>query len=270
MLKEERKLNTGAFAKLCNVEKHVLFYYDEINLFKPDYIADNGYRYYAYHQYYAFIVIKFLKDLGMSLKAIKEYLDIRSPELLIETLKIREEFIDQEIDKLNLSKAFINNTISLINLSKEYPANTPVIRYLNSEVIIISDYYDNFDDTTFLEKLRVFREDLNISVTNYVGTMIKTSEIKKQNYDHIAYLYLDYFGYAKNNNTYSKKKGKYLSIFHHGNYETLDKSLKKLIKYAKNHNYTLDEYIFEKLLTNEIVVNSEEDFIIELSVRIIE
>ena len=51
MSTKENKLTTGQFAKLANVEKHVLFYYDEIGLFKPDTYDTNGYRYYAYHQY---------------------------------------------------------------------------------------------------------------------------------------------------------------------------------------------------------------------------
>ena len=33
---------TGEFAKLCNVRKDTLFYYDEIGLLKPEIIQDNA------------------------------------------------------------------------------------------------------------------------------------------------------------------------------------------------------------------------------------
>lgn len=41
---------TGEFARLCNIRKDTLFYYDEIDLLKPEIIQDNGYRYYSANQ----------------------------------------------------------------------------------------------------------------------------------------------------------------------------------------------------------------------------
>ena len=48
---KEKLLTCGTFAKICGIEKHVLFHYDEIDLFKPIYVNEKGYRYYSYHQY---------------------------------------------------------------------------------------------------------------------------------------------------------------------------------------------------------------------------
>ena len=42
--------STGEFAKLCKVHKKTLFHYDEIGLFKPEKVMDNGYRYYSIYQ----------------------------------------------------------------------------------------------------------------------------------------------------------------------------------------------------------------------------
>lgn len=65
---------TGEFAKLCNVRKDTLFYYDEIGLLKPEIIQDNGYRYYSANQLYLFDVISMLKECGTPLKEIREYI----------------------------------------------------------------------------------------------------------------------------------------------------------------------------------------------------
>lgn len=32
---QEKYFTTGEFARMCNVEKHVLFHYDDIGLFRP-------------------------------------------------------------------------------------------------------------------------------------------------------------------------------------------------------------------------------------------
>ena len=65
-------MTTGEFAKLCQVTKRVLFYYDELNLLKPAYINEKGYRFYALHQFDQMNTIKLFQNLGMSLKDIQE------------------------------------------------------------------------------------------------------------------------------------------------------------------------------------------------------
>ena len=44
-------LRIGEFSKLSGVPIRTLRYYDEIDLFKPIYVNEKGYRYYSYHQY---------------------------------------------------------------------------------------------------------------------------------------------------------------------------------------------------------------------------
>ena len=92
--------STGEFAKLCNIHKKTLFYYDEIGLFKPEKIMPNGYRYYSEYQLEIFSVIYTLKDIGMPLKEIKYYMDNRTPENILELFEHESCEIEKEINKL--------------------------------------------------------------------------------------------------------------------------------------------------------------------------
>lgn len=270
MSTNDDKFTTGQFAKICGVEKHVLFYYDEIGLFTPEYIDKrNGYRYYNYYQYYTFIVINFLKEFGMSLNDIKQYLDDPSSERLLKVLDEQEKIIKEDIERLKLSQAFITHTRKIIDLSKQYPANTPLIRYVEEEEIILSEYYPNFEKRTFIQRYTDFREENNIQMINYVGTIYDIKDIKNNNYDKVIHLYADYLGYVNTNNIVIKEAGQYLSIYHHGPYDTLHQSIDTLFTFAVDHNFNLDDFVYEKLLVNETTVKSEDEFIIELSVKII-
>lgn len=265
------KFTTGQFAKMCGVEKHVLFYYDEINLFKPEYTDKrNGYRYYNYYQYYTFVVISFLKELGMSLKDIKRYLDKRSPDLLLTVLDEQELMIKRDIERLKLSEAFIHHTRSILDLSKQYPANTPLIRYVDAEEIILSEYYTPSEKRSFIQLYSDFREDNNIQMINYVGTIFDKNDILNNNYNRVIHLYADYLGHLNTDKTVTKPEGQYLTIYHHGSYETLSQSFDTLVSFAKTHHFELDDFVYEKLLVNETTVKTEEEFIIELSSQIIE
>lgn len=100
-------ITTGEFAKLWGIKKQTLFHYDDIGIFQPIIKQENGYRYYSYQQFEVFGVITALKELGMSLKEIKAYLDSRSPENLSQLFLQKIEDIDREIEYLKKIKHFM-------------------------------------------------------------------------------------------------------------------------------------------------------------------
>ena len=43
-------MTTGGFASAMGVSKDTLFHYDDIGLFCPEKVSENGYRYYSIYQ----------------------------------------------------------------------------------------------------------------------------------------------------------------------------------------------------------------------------
>ncbi|MFD2878449.1 MerR family transcriptional regulator [Paenibacillus rhizoplanae] len=89
---------------MSRVPRKTLIFYDQIDLFKPAFVADNGYRYYIRSQLDTIGVIYIFKELGMSLEDIRAYLEHRSPLSTLELLRKQEEVVQQQIAKLNLAK----------------------------------------------------------------------------------------------------------------------------------------------------------------------
>ena len=108
---------TGEFAKLFNVSKSTLFYYDEVGVFSPIIREENDYRFYAVEQIEVFEVIVTLKELGMSLKDIKEYMENRTPENFITLMEEREKIIDDKISYLKEIKQFFRKKADLVRES---------------------------------------------------------------------------------------------------------------------------------------------------------
>lgn len=77
-------MTTGEFARRMGVTKNTLFHYDNIGLFLPEIVDTNDYRYYSIYQMEVFDTIIILKEMGMPLNEIKEFMDHRSPESLME------------------------------------------------------------------------------------------------------------------------------------------------------------------------------------------
>lgn len=61
----------GEFSKLAKVTVKTIRYYDEVNLLKPIFVDDNGYRYYKTEQLNDLIEIIELRNLGVSIKEVR-------------------------------------------------------------------------------------------------------------------------------------------------------------------------------------------------------
>mgnify|MGYP000569783038 CR=1 FL=1 len=107
MRKEIKRLTTAQFAKLHEVNKRTLHYYDEIGLFRPLTKAENGYRYYDISQSIDF---EYIRD---------EYQNnINELEVLIkkERNKLSKEKDDKKISSINKK---IKNVIDKENKIKD-------------------------------------------------------------------------------------------------------------------------------------------------------
>ena len=99
--------STGEFARLCKVNKKTLFHYDDIGLFKPEKILDNGYRYYSEYQLEVFDFILTLRDIGMPLKEMKKLMDTRNIASILDVFEFETNKIENQIQKLQRTKRYM-------------------------------------------------------------------------------------------------------------------------------------------------------------------
>ena len=128
---KDNYFSTGEFAKLCNVNKKTLLHYDEIGLFKPEIVKENGYRYYSIYQLEIFDMIYTLRDLGVPLKEIKSFMDKRNPNSVVELFEYKTNEIENEIKLLRRKQEIMSNKMKLI---KQH--NLEIIGYSYEEVLL--------------------------------------------------------------------------------------------------------------------------------------
>lgn len=98
---------TAAFARLAGMNKKTLQYYDEIGLFRPARVGENGYRYYSIFQLDRLALIAALKDLGLPLKEIKRYLDSGDLSLMDQLLDQQSRELARRLAQLTARKAML-------------------------------------------------------------------------------------------------------------------------------------------------------------------
>ena len=188
----QNKISTGTFAKLCGVPKKTLLYYDEIGLFQPDHIAENGYRYYSYRQFEVLSVILALREIGMPLKEIKEYIDNRNPENMIRLFHEEDRKIQNEIKKLKQTHRFLQTRIQLTQ--NVLQTHTDMIQLEEQEKAYFAvtnvSHIQSIDD--FSEAWRnhiqcCMEKGINVGYPD--GTMVCVEDIMKGNYLKYAYIF---------------------------------------------------------------------------------
>lgn len=272
MRKPRDFFTTGEFAIICKVEKHVLFHYDKIGLFVPEIKADNGYRYYSYHQYDTFSIIKTLKNLGMSLQDIKIYIDQRNPELLLALLNNKTREIKQELIDLHGTLQMIDELQKTTQAGLYHQQDQIELIYLPQEIMLCTK---NIEDNkgkefaSFMKEYIQFCNDLNITAPKLVNKIIRIDHIKNKDFINFSYLYVQ-TDQEIENRTLIRKAGHYLCGWHIGAYEDLYKSWDSIFQYAKKQQIKLGTFAYEEDMITDLAQKDERNYVIKLIVETIE
>ena len=123
----------GEMAKLSNISKQTLIFYDRKGVFSPNYVdPDNGYRYYSADQLELLDNILILKEMGLSLEEIKSFMENRSVELALSLMREQKQKMEQRMeriwklqkkldDKIEVLEAFQKDEKRIVFLEKTEP-----------------------------------------------------------------------------------------------------------------------------------------------------
>lgn len=98
----------GDFSKISNLTVRALHHYEKLGLLIPEHVdGETNYRFYSAKQLETANKIKFMQQLGLSLKSIGEVLNSEDMSLLENYYAIREEEIGEELEELKKKQSII-------------------------------------------------------------------------------------------------------------------------------------------------------------------
>ncbi|MEG1458780.1 MAG: MerR family transcriptional regulator [Acetivibrio sp.] len=267
---KNKYLTTGEFAKIMNVTKNTLFHYDKIGLFSPEIKLQNEYRYYSFYQMEIFDVILILKDLGMSLADIKNYIDNRSMESILELLDKEEEIILGKIKKLKKQKIWIQEQRK--NMKELYKINLHQVSIQEiPEQYYFLEHSESTDDLDFSFKIGEMLKKYNtagLSAGYKVGYLQYNENIANGNYldCHDVILVMkqksDGFDYK------TLQGGTYVTAYHLGHWNQIGETYEKIKAYIKSRHLHVDTRYFEISVVDKLLVEEYEDYVTQILVQI--
>ncbi len=184
MYEKSKLMTAGEIAKKMNCTVRTVQYYDQIGLLHPTSYTDGKRRLYSMKDYVILHQIIGLKELGFSLKEIKEkIIPADSIEQINEFLTIQEKSIKAQIKKLKKDHEIISKFKKETNaINKvDWELFIEILAFLRSddEHYWIVKYFDS--DVLSRLKGRISMEKGKQYIENIIKLCEETEDLKRQN-----------------------------------------------------------------------------------------
>lgn len=112
-MQQKKRLNIAEFARLCGVTPRTLKYYEQLGLFSPETVGENGYREYAAGQIDEVSAIRLFREHGLSLREIGEIIAGDDVESVRRRLRRQQEVLAERTAALHRQQYFVEHTLRL-------------------------------------------------------------------------------------------------------------------------------------------------------------
>ena len=215
----------GEIAKAIGITRKAILGYEAKRLINPDKKdGTTGNRYYSIDTFTQIRAIRVFQNLGLTLDEIRDYFEGKSDlEPMIYRLEKMRDELNLAIDKLKEQTKKANAVIEEITI----PAQTIYTRTYNSNSI---EDKTNLLRNTALEAFRAHETDTTRRLY-YIEYSVKVP-------DEISYC-VAIPAWSEGEYVEAIPDVRALSVYHHGAYEDIPDTRKKLFEYAKENGITL-------------------------------
>lgn len=259
-------------AKLTNVTRQTLIFYDKKDIIKPDFVDENKYRYYSINQIHLIQIINMLKEFNMPLKTIKYYLDNRDKEQLLQLLSDIQEEVRMTIEKNNCYLKIIENkkdkikkSMDLMDVNEIKLEHRKPIKVFRSQRLTEADQVNgHFDEVYKFENELYHRGLLGLEL----DVIVEKDYINKHYENHVSYFCVDVDFMDTDLETYVIPEGLYVTGYNKGQFQTSKYTYKRLLDFIDEHNLEIDGDSYEKLMSTFLTESQSSEYLLEISIKV--
>lgn len=266
-------LKISEFAHLSGIKRKNLIYYNEIGLLIPERVMDNGYRFYSYRQLETVTVIGALQELGMPLCEIKNYLDARTPETLIELFNIQRKNIEEKILRLKTIKTMIDMRLSITRkaLALEGDISKIEVCECKEEMLFASERVACTNMKGLEIAIKEFYDlcgEKQIIYGYPFGAIISRQNLLKNNWKFPSNYFFKIPKMNDEDTSLLKPAGLYLIGVGEANYDGVHNIYGGMFEFIKNRGLEVIGDAYEEYLLDEIAVKNSDKYLMQISIRV--
>lgn len=260
----------GQISRLFDINIRTLRYYDEIGFLKPEYIDTNSkYRYYSITQFERLNTIKYLRELNMPLVKIKEFLDNREIDILVEMLKDQQKELAFKKHELERIERKIQNRLSQIKDAMELDFNVVKEQIISERrIAILKRNITIGEDIEYPIAELGNRHRLNSAIfLGKVALSIAKEDLEARKFDEFSSVIVIVEEEDKNSGNCEKlEKGTYLTLRFQGTHKEARQYYQKMLNYLKENKYKICGNAIEITLIDEGMTNDISRHVTEIQI----
>ena len=254
----------GEFSNMSKTTIKALRYYEKEDLLKPVYVDLNtGYRYYETSQLVEISKIISLRQIGLSIKDIKNIIDGYDMENI---LNKRKKEIEDNLTIFNTQLSKINYLLEENNMKNEI-----FIKEIPSYIIyyrdgIISDF-SKISEFVLQSGTECVKANPNLKCVtpNYCYISYLDGEYKEKDIKIRYAEAVEKFGNETNQVKFMKADAiTAVCIYHKGSYENLRDSYNTILKYIEDNNYEIIDNVRECYIDGCWNKDNVDDYLTEI------
>lgn len=272
----KKYLSISEMAKYAGISRRTLIYYDQINLFKPVRVGENGYRYYGIEQYFELDVILLLKNIGMPLEEIQAFLKNRNVDYAVQEFYRQRAKVDQQIEELKHIRSSLDSYIKRYETLKNFDLESITLSYREAESFVISDIIDSVDGMDSVEIYGRFYSSVDSKdlFSGYpIGFLVDGAAFYEENFHAAPYRALvkipdKRLPLYQSQKIVTRPSGYYVSGFIRDEIHYINIFNNRFRNYLKENHLVLDGDIWELLWQDEATSEHPEDQIFEVLIPV--
>lgn len=249
-MKTKDYLNVKEFATLFGLNLQTLHYYDKIGILKPSYRdANNGYRKYRFDQIYQLASIRYMRKLGYSIEAVRDFQNTADQDEALKRLKERSKAIHAQWEELMKIDNAILRKIQFIEESKgdiDFDSFR-IVEYSERKYLPIGTEKEIYTGESFYFYPTIVFYGENLKEFGALLT------------DDVA---------EEPENALVIPAGRYLVGYHKGAYEKIQESFERMKEYGKEMN--LDDTILALNIIDQFIEQKNENYATRIEIRILD
>ncbi len=276
-MKEKDSYSIGEMSQICNISRKTIRYYESIGLIPSQRQDYNNYRFYTHDTLLMIPILKYYKQIGFTLSEVSEllYKDMsnaytRSKECFKKKMKElqaqQEELRQKNISILDWYKLISEAEMVISNNIQEIS-----IKYLPPKIFLFQDQdsFANVKNDVINIKWTNYLEEIENAITGAVYLTYKslTSRINYEKNQKIRIMQEGIMP-AKPEQEMIFGDGLFVSCYHIGVYDNIHKSYERIIEWARQNKYLLDNVCHERYVTDYWTTSNESKFVTEILIKI--
>lgn len=266
MWEKSVKFSTSQFARLHNLNKRTLHYYDEIGLFSPRYREENNYRYYELSQGIELENILMLRELGMGIEEIREYLSRPDSDAFVKIADRKLAEIEEKLHRLKATRQILKEKKERLLLCADVADGQIEVIHREKEYVMLSPYSGG--DCTVEGLMGHLMQVWDVETYKIgCGSYISAEKLKKGNFEDYDGIFSPVQNKSKIPNCAVMPKGEYLCGYVRGDWNKIPGLYRSILEFAESSGLRLIGYAFEIGL-NEFAISDIDEYVTQVLIQV--